>query len=231
MTPTWGTVQPMGMTSPTLAALQATIPAPYAATPRPYLVSLRLPGAADGVRGLPHRLADQCRGRLRRGGFRPGERRRSPGGAVLERSRRHAAAAGSLAADRRHGCHPGGARSAADRARDSPVGLALDDAGIGAWGIKYEYNAWRPVTAIRIALTGAPTSPPAIHLVVADRASAASRLRRRPSRLQRRRRNRARRCHRHRQRDIHLNLRSPIATAARRPWTASATWSAARSMA
>jgi hypothetical protein len=29
------------------------------------------------------------------------------------------------------------------------VGLALDDAGIGAWGIKYDYNSWRPVTAIQ----------------------------------------------------------------------------------
>ena len=30
------------------------------------------------------------------------------------------------------------------------VGLALDAAGIGAWAIKYQDVAWRPVTAIQV---------------------------------------------------------------------------------
>jgi hypothetical protein len=36
------------------------------------------------------------------------------------------------------------------------VGLAVFDAGIGAWAIKYVYNSWRPVTAIRDCAAWSP---------------------------------------------------------------------------
>ena len=120
MTPTWGTVQPIGISSVTLAAPRGDDPRRLRGDqPRPYLASLRPAGTADGMPGLRHRLTEQYRERLQRGGFRPGERRRSAGRAVLERSGRYAAAAGPLAADRRHHCHPGGTRPAGHRARDS----------------------------------------------------------------------------------------------------------------
>jgi len=103
--------------------------------------------------GLRHRLAEQCRECLQRGGFRPGKRRRSAGRAVLERSGRY--------------LPPGHWLQIADTiavqeeldllqtARaTATVGLAVGTAGIGAWAIKYQDVAWRPVTAIQFSPTG-----------------------------------------------------------------------------
>jgi hypothetical protein len=84
MTPTWGAVQPIGISSATLAALETTIPVAYTTT------SQGLTSQAYALQVLQTecqgsgRPAEQCRERLQRGGFRPGEQRGSAGRAVLE---------------------------------------------------------------------------------------------------------------------------------------------------
>jgi hypothetical protein len=150
MTPTWGSVTPMGMTSPALAALQATIPAPYTATAAGLTSSAYnlqvLQTECEGSRtALPANVAATCGA----AGFKPESAAEAqaalfwndPGG-TLQPPGHWVQIADTVATEQ-------GLSLLRTAQATALVGLALDDAGIGAWGIKYDYNSWRPITAIQ----------------------------------------------------------------------------------
>jgi hypothetical protein len=159
--PTWGTVAPVAMTSATLSALQATIPAPLTTnangTPNPTGLNstayanqvLQVECQGSGT-GLPSNVAAACAA----AGFAPESAAAAqaalfwndPGGTLQP---------------------PGHWLQIADTVTEAAgldllqtaqatalAGIAMNDAGIGVWGLKYQYNSWRPVTAIQACSSG-----------------------------------------------------------------------------
>jgi hypothetical protein len=156
MTPTWGAVQPMDMTSETLAALEATIPAPYAATnqgltSQAYNLQVLQTECQGSVADLTN-IAAACGA----AGFAPESPAEAeaalfwndPGG-TQQPPGHWLQIADIVAADQE--------LSLLQTAQATAMtGIALVDAGIGAWAIKYAYNAWRPVTAIQDCTAWSP---------------------------------------------------------------------------
>jgi hypothetical protein len=159
MTPTWGTVQPFGMTSAKLAALEAAIPPhhPYTATnqdltSQAYDLEVLQTECQGTSNALPANIAATCLA----AGFEPESSAEAaaalfwndPGG-TAQPPGHWLQIADTVAANQ--------GLSLLQTARATAmVGLALCDAGIGAWAIKYVYNAWRPVTAIRDCAAWSP---------------------------------------------------------------------------
>jgi hypothetical protein len=150
MMATWGTVQPMGMTSATMATLVAAIPAPYTATnqglaSQAYNLQLLQTECQGAVSALPNNIAAACS----TAGFPAASTAEAeaalfwndPGG-TLQPPGHWLQIADTVAAGQGLGLLQTARATAM-------VGLALTNAGIGAWAIKYDYNSWRPVTAIR----------------------------------------------------------------------------------
>jgi hypothetical protein len=150
MTPIWGTVQPIGISSVTLAALEATIPVAYAATPQgltsqAYALQVLQTECQGSGAGLPMNVASACSA----AGFAPKSAAEAaaalfwndPGGTPQPPG--HWLQIADTIATQQELDLLQTARATA------MVGLALDDAGIGAWAMKYQDVAWRPVTAIR----------------------------------------------------------------------------------
>jgi hypothetical protein len=157
MTPTWGTVQPIGISRVTLAALEATIPVAYAATSQGLtsqayaLQVLQTECQGSGTR-LPSNVASACSA----AGFAPASAAEAqaalfwndPGG-TLQPPGHWLQIADTIAIQEE--------LDLLDTARaTATVGLALHAAGIGAWAIKYQDVAWRPVTAIQDCTAWSP---------------------------------------------------------------------------
>ena len=152
MTPTWGTVQPIGISSVTLAALDATIPVAYAATPQSltsqaYSLQVLQTECQGSGTGLPSNVAIPCGA----AGFAPESAAEAqaalfwndPGG-TLQPPGHWLQIADTIVTQQE--------LDLLQTARaTATVGLALDDAGIGAWAIKYQDVAWRPMTAIQFS--------------------------------------------------------------------------------
>jgi hypothetical protein len=150
MTPTWGAVQPIGISSVTLAALESTIPVAYAATSQgltsqAYSLQVLQTECQGSGTGLPSNVAIPCSA----AGFAPESAAEAqaalfwndPGG-TLQPPGHWLQIADTVATNQGLGLLQTAQATAA-------VGLALDAAGIGAWAIKYQDFAWRPVTAIQ----------------------------------------------------------------------------------
>jgi hypothetical protein len=150
MTPAWGAVQPIGISSVTLAALEATIPVAYAATPQGltsqfYALDVLQTECQGSGTGLPRNVASACNV----AGFAPESAAEAqaalfwndPGG-TLQPPGHWLQIADTIATQQELDLLQTAQATAM-------VGLALDDAGISAWAIKYEDNAWRPLTAIQ----------------------------------------------------------------------------------
>jgi hypothetical protein len=157
MTPTWGTVQPIGISSTTLAALKAMVPAAYASTSQgltleAYNLQVLQTECEGSATALPNNIASACAA----SGFPPESAAEAaaalfwndPGG-TSQPPGHWLQIADTIAVQEALGLLQT-ARAAA------MAGLALDDAGIGAWAIKYEDNAWRPVTAIQDCAAWSP---------------------------------------------------------------------------
>ena len=150
MTPTWGAVQPIGISSVTLAALAATIPVAYAATSQgltsqAYALQVLQTECQGSGTGLPSNVASACN----TAGFAPESAAEAqaalfwndPGG-TLQPPGHWLQIADTIAIQEE--------LDLLETARaTATVGLALHAAGIGAWAIKYQDVAWRPVTAIQ----------------------------------------------------------------------------------
>ena len=169
MTPTWGNVTPKGMTSTTLAALEATIPAPLTATPaslasQSYALQVLQTECEGSGTGLPNAAPNNVAAACSAAGFPPETAAEAqaalfwndPGG-TLQPPGHWLQIADTVTTEQGLGLLQTAQATAL-------VGVALDDAGIGAWLIKYEYDSWRPVTAIQDCanwnpyITNAPTA-------------------------------------------------------------------------
>ena len=157
MTPTWGSVQPIGISSVTLAGLKATVPVAYAATSQgltsqTYSLQVLQTECQGSGTGLPSNVAIACRAT----GFAPASAAEAqaalfwndPGG-TLQPPGHWLQIADTIAIQEE--------LDLLDTARATAmVGLALHAAGIGAWATKYEDVAWRPVTAIQDCTAWSP---------------------------------------------------------------------------
>ena len=152
MTPTWGTVQPIGISSTTLAVLEATIPVAYAAThqgltSQAYALQILQTECQGSGTALPSTVASACSA----AGFAPASaaeaqaaRFWSDPGATFQPPGHWLQIADTIAMQEE--------LDLLQTARaTATVGLALHAAGIGAWAIKYQDLAWRPVTAIQFS--------------------------------------------------------------------------------
>ena len=152
MTPTWGTVQPIGISSVTLAALEATIPVAYAATSQgltsqAYSLQVLQTECQGSGTGLPSNAASACNA----AGFAPETAAEAQAalfwndpGATSQPPGHWLQIADTIAMQEELDLLTT-ARATAT------VGLALHAAGIGAWAVKYQDVAWRPVTAIQFS--------------------------------------------------------------------------------
>jgi hypothetical protein len=157
MTPTWGTVQPMDMTSDMLAALEATAPAPYTATnqglaSQAYNFQVLQTECQGAVNTVPTSIAAACSA----AGFAPETPAEAeaalfwndPGG-TQQPPGHWLQIADTVAANQE--------LSLLQTAQATAMtGIAMTDAGAGAWAIKYDYNSWRPVTAIQDCAAWSP---------------------------------------------------------------------------
>jgi hypothetical protein len=158
MTPTWGTVQPMDLTSDALAALEATVPAPYIATnqgltSQAYNFQVLQTECQGAINTLPTNIAAACNA----AGFAP-ETPAEAGAALFwndpggtQQPPGHWLQIADIVAGNQE-------LSLLQTARATAMtGIAMTDAGIGAWAIKYDYNSWRPVTAIQDCAAWSPS--------------------------------------------------------------------------
>lgn len=145
MTPTWGTVTPFGMSSWALAALEQTVPAPFALTSAAYAAQILetecagfgapLPAAIESActtAGFPPESGDEAGAALFWND--PGTTFQPPG---------HWLQITENVATSQHLDLLAHAREAA------LVGMAMSNAGTSVWAIKYRDLLWRPVTAIK----------------------------------------------------------------------------------
>jgi len=157
MTPTWGSVQPIGISSVTLAGLEATVPLAYATTgqgltSQAYSLQVLQTECQGSGTGLPSNVASACSA----AGFAPESAAEAqaalfwndPGG-TLQPPGHWLQIADTIAIQEE--------LDLLETARaTATVGLALHAAGIGAWAIKYEDVAWRPVSAIQDCAAWSP---------------------------------------------------------------------------
>ena len=152
MTPTWGAVQPIGISRVTLAALAATIPVAYAATSQgltsqAYALQVLQTECQGSGTGLPSNVASACNA----AGF-------APEGAAEAQAALFWNDPGATSQPPGHWLQIADTIAMQEEldllttARaTATVGLALHAAGIGAWAVKYQDIAWRPVTAIQFS--------------------------------------------------------------------------------
>jgi hypothetical protein len=157
MTPTWGTVRPIGISRMTLAALEATIPVAYAATnqgltSQAYALEVLQTECQGTGTALPSNVASACLA----AGFAPESAAEAQAalywndpGATLQPPGHWLQIADTIAIQKNLDLLETAAATAT-------VGLALHAAGIGAWAIKYQEVAWRPVTAIQDCAAWSP---------------------------------------------------------------------------
>ena len=150
MTPTWGSVVPIGISKKKLSALVANIPVADAAitaglTSQQYALQVLETECDGSAVGLPRNIAIACT----MAGFSPESAAESqaalfwndPGGS-LQPPGHWLQIADTLAGQKELSLLQTARATAA-------VGLALHSAGIGAWAIKYRDLAWRPTNAIQ----------------------------------------------------------------------------------
>jgi hypothetical protein len=156
--PTWGGVAPAVMTSAQLSAVEASVPAALTSTTAglqssTYALQVLQTECEGAGTALPSNIEAVCAAN----GFPPESAAEAqaalfwndPGGTLqppghwLQIADTVTSAAGGL--------------SLLQTAQATAVAaLAMEDAGIGAWYTKYEYNQWRPVTAIQDCANWSP---------------------------------------------------------------------------
>ncbi len=148
MFPTWGATTPTGLTSTQVAAAQALVSGPPNIASQAYaagLLQTECQGSSAGLGNLPANVQSACAA----AGYTqqtteqakaalfwndPGTTIQPPGHWLQIADTAMASQGSSLL------------QSAQLTAL---LGEAMNDAGIAAWGDKYAYNLWRPITAIR----------------------------------------------------------------------------------
>lgn len=148
MFPAWGSVTPSGITAAQLAMAKTTVNGPPAVNSQTYASNL---------------LQTECQGSSVAIGALPANVRAACGAAGYTQETTQQANAALFWNDPGTTIQPPGhwlqIADTVMQAQSTPLlrsaqltallGTAEDDAGIAAWGEKYQYNLWRPVTAIR----------------------------------------------------------------------------------
>jgi hypothetical protein len=143
--PTWGGVSPLGMPSSVISSIQASIPGPQPLTSQAYALEVLQTECQGAGSAIPSAIESVCAAN----GFLPEGAEEAqaalfwndPGGTAQP---------------------PGHWLQIADTVATSQdldllqtaratalVGIALEDAGIATWGVKFADNTWRPITAIQ----------------------------------------------------------------------------------
>jgi hypothetical protein len=144
MMPTWGTVTPFGISSTTLSALVTTVPPPPSVTSQAYALQVLQTECEGSGTALPAAVESVCQAH----NFLPESSDEAaaalfwndPGGTYQPPGHWLQIADNAAA---------GQGLDLLQHAREGAlVGEALNDAGIGAWAVKYQDNLWRPITAV-----------------------------------------------------------------------------------
>jgi hypothetical protein len=143
--PTWGSVGPLGMTTPTITAAEQSVPPPQPLTSAGYANQVLQTECEGSGTALPSGVESVCAAH----GFLPESAKEAqaalfwndPGGTLqppghwLQIADTVTAAAGA---------------GLLQTARATALaGIAMEDAGIATWETKYQYNLWRPFSAIQ----------------------------------------------------------------------------------
>ncbi len=145
MTPTWGTVMPAGLSNATISGLEAAVPPPLSITSQAYALQVLQTECEGSGTALPSGIETVCEAH----GFYPESSQEAaaalfwndPGG-TFQPPGHWLQIADNAAAGQ-------GLGLLQHAQEDALVGEALYDAGIATWAVKYNYNLWRPITAIR----------------------------------------------------------------------------------
>jgi hypothetical protein len=144
MFPTWGTVQPTGMTSGQITAIEGAVPPPFPLTSQAYANNVLQTECQGAGTALPTNIQSACSA----AGFAPETAAQAQAALFWNDPGTTATPPGhwlqimdSLATQQ-------GLSTLQATQLGALVGEAVDDAGIAAWDVKYTYNLWRPVTAI-----------------------------------------------------------------------------------
>ena len=146
MFPQWGTVAPFGVTPAQLTSLQNAVPGPPALNSQAYALGL-LQTECVGVI-TTHALSPATLAACAANNFVPSKVTtdsalfwNDPGGTFQPPG--HWLDITTTLMKSQH-------LTLAQSARlEELIGLALNDAGVASWALKYQYNLWRPITAIR----------------------------------------------------------------------------------
>lgn len=153
MLPTWGSVAPTGITSAQLAAATASVGGPLAISSPAYAAALLQVECQGSATALPADIQKTCA----TAGFTPAS------GIVATRQARSALFWNDPGMTAQP---PGHWLQIADTALQSKganllqsaqltalLGDGENDAGIAVWGLKYQNNLWRPITALNASCT------------------------------------------------------------------------------
>ncbi len=154
MFPAWGTVAPVGLTPAQLTAIENSVPAPPAINSPAYAAALLQTECQGAGTALPAGIQGACTA----AGYGPETAAEAKAalfwndpGTTYQPPGHWLQITDTLAASQ--------SLSTLQASRlGSMVGQAMDDAGIAAWDIKYQYNLWRPTTAINSCAAGTTAS-------------------------------------------------------------------------
>jgi hypothetical protein len=145
MFPQWGTVTPSGLTAKQMTSLEAAVPGPPAVTSALYAKNLLQTECQGGGTVLPSAIRSACSA----AGFSPETTAEAKAalfwndpGTTYQPPGHWLSITDSL-------CRSQGLSTSQCARLTSLVSEAENDAGIGAWKVKYQDNLWRPVTAIQ----------------------------------------------------------------------------------
>jgi hypothetical protein len=143
--PTWGSVGPLGMTTPTITAVEQSIPGPQPLTSAGYANQVLQTECEGSGTALPSAVESVCAAH----GFVPESAAEAQAALFWNDPGTTAQPPGHWLqiADTVTGAAGLGLLQTA-RAT-ALAGIAMEDAGIAAWEVKYQYNSWRPFTAIQ----------------------------------------------------------------------------------
>ncbi len=144
MFPEWGSVTPSGLTAAQLAAVESQVSGPPALTSAAYANNVLQTECEGSGTVLPANIQSACSA----AGFSP-ETTAEAKAALFWNDPGTTFTPPGHWLDITDSLIQSQGLSTLQAARlSSLVGQAEDDAGIAAWGVKYQYNLWRPVTAI-----------------------------------------------------------------------------------
>ena len=145
MFPQWGIVTPSGLTAAQMTSIEATVPGPPAVTSALYAQNLMQTECQGSGTVLPSAIKSACAA----AGFSPETTAEAKAALFWNDPGTTYLPPGHWLSITDSLCQSRGLSISQCARLTSLVSQAQNDAGIGAWKVKYQYNLWRPVTAIQ----------------------------------------------------------------------------------